>query len=131
MLAVRLGCPGEATEALAGGRVNYHPLYPLKATRAWRTGGLLTGKLMLANSRLRLLNFITKAPVDSPVAVVFGHACAMNWAGPSYDDVGLGLTNSLTVLIVGQMLNWFEFPLNYQVVFIGSAVAAGVLLALL
>ena len=36
----------------------------------------------------------------------------------------LGLTNSLTVLIVGQMLKWFEFPLNYQVVFIGSAVGA-------
>jgi len=36
----------------------------------------------------------------------------------------LGLTNSLTVLIVGQMLTWFEFPLNYQVVFIGSAVGA-------
>ena len=33
----------------------------------------------------------------------------------------LGLTNSLTVLIVGQMLTWFNFPLNYQVVFIGSA----------
>ena len=36
----------------------------------------------------------------------------------------LGLSNSLTVLIVGQMLKWFEFPLNYQVVFIGSAVGA-------
>ena len=36
----------------------------------------------------------------------------------------LGLTNSLTVLIVGQMLTWFNFPLNYQVVFIGSAVGA-------
>jgi hypothetical protein len=36
----------------------------------------------------------------------------------------LGLANSLTVLIVGQMLQWFQFPLNYQVVFIGSAVGA-------
>ena len=36
----------------------------------------------------------------------------------------LGLTNSLTVVIVGQMLNWFDFPLNYQVVFIGSAIGA-------
>jgi hypothetical protein len=33
----------------------------------------------------------------------------------------LGITNSLTVLIVGQALNLFTFPLNYQVVFIGSA----------
>jgi len=36
----------------------------------------------------------------------------------------LGLTNSLTVLIVGQVLTRFDFPLNYQVVFIGSAVGA-------
>lgn len=36
----------------------------------------------------------------------------------------LGLTNSLTVMIVGQLLRWFEFPLNYQVVFIGSAIGA-------
>lgn len=36
----------------------------------------------------------------------------------------LGLTNSLTVLIVGQLLELYPFPLNYQVVFIGSAVGA-------
>lgn len=36
----------------------------------------------------------------------------------------LGLTNTLTVLIVGQLLRMFEFPLNYQVVFIGSAIGA-------
>ncbi|MCX6030878.1 MAG: MFS transporter [Chloroflexi bacterium] len=36
----------------------------------------------------------------------------------------LGLANSLTVVIVGQILNLFNFPLNYQVVFIGSAIGA-------
>ena len=36
----------------------------------------------------------------------------------------LGLTNALTVLIVGQVLELYQFPLNYQVVFIGSAVGA-------
>jgi hypothetical protein len=36
----------------------------------------------------------------------------------------LGLTNSLTVTIVGQLLNAFSFPLNYQIVFIGSAIGA-------
>ncbi len=36
----------------------------------------------------------------------------------------LGLTNTLTVLVVGQLLNLFDFPLNYQVVFIGSTVGA-------
>ena len=34
----------------------------------------------------------------------------------------LGITTSLTVLTVGQVLNLFAFPMNYQVVFIGSAV---------
>lgn len=36
----------------------------------------------------------------------------------------LGLANSLTVIAVGQLLNLFNFPLNYQVVFIGSAIGA-------
>ena len=36
----------------------------------------------------------------------------------------LGLTNALTVVAVGQMLNWFDFPLNYQVIFLGSAIGA-------
>ena len=36
----------------------------------------------------------------------------------------LGLTNSLTVVIVGQLLTWFNFPLNYQIIFIGSAIGA-------
>ena len=36
----------------------------------------------------------------------------------------LGLANTLTVLAVGQVLRLFEFPFNYQMVFIGSAVGA-------
>jgi len=36
----------------------------------------------------------------------------------------LGLTNSMTVLIVGQILPIFDFPLNYQLVFIGSGIGA-------
>ncbi len=50
---------------------------------------------MRGNSRIRLLNCIARAPLDCPVAVVFGHACAMNWAGPAYDDVGIALTDAL------------------------------------
>jgi len=34
----------------------------------------------------------------------------------------LGLSNALTVVAVGQVLKLFEFPLNYQIVFMGSAV---------
>ncbi len=36
----------------------------------------------------------------------------------------LGLTNSLTVLIIGQILPIFNFPLNYQLVFIASGIGA-------
>jgi len=42
-----------------------------------------------------MLDFITRAPLDCPVAVVFGHACSMNWAGPSYNRVGLEVASAL------------------------------------
>jgi len=51
---------------------------------------LLRTKVLAADCRVRLLNFISDAPVDCPVAVIFGHADAMNWAGPAYNDTGHG-----------------------------------------
>jgi len=83
--------------ALGGGRINYHPVYPApqQKGRNWAYDSLLRGGLMRGECRVRLLNFITKAPLDCPVAVVFGHACAMNWAGPHYADVGMALTDAL------------------------------------
>ncbi len=84
------------THALAGGRINFHPVYPRPAAAEGRGYQLLLrGALMRGNSRIRLLNFIAHSPLDCPVAVVFGHACAMNWAGPAYDDVGMQLTDAL------------------------------------
>jgi MFS family permease len=35
----------------------------------------------------------------------------------------LGLTTSLTVALVGQVLEWFEFPFNYQFVFLSLSLA--------
>ncbi|MBN1343122.1 MAG: hypothetical protein JXQ73_10605 [Phycisphaerae bacterium] len=85
------------SSALAGGRIDYHPVYPrpngMTFTDAYRS--LLQGGLMRADCRIRMLNFITQSPLDCPVAVVFGHACAMNWAGPAYDDVGIAVTDGL------------------------------------
>ncbi|MBN2327951.1 MAG: hypothetical protein JXR73_12420 [Candidatus Omnitrophica bacterium] len=83
------------THALAGGRINYHPIYPRSGSIFERSRELLEEDLVRAESRVRLLNFISAAPLDCPVAVVFGHACAMNWAGPSYEDVGMDLVNAL------------------------------------
>ena len=83
--------------ALGGGRIDFHPVYPLRGKhgRYARYEALLRGGLMRGDCRIRLLNFISKSPLDCPVAVVFGHACAMNWAGPAYDDVGIGVTDGL------------------------------------
>jgi len=84
--------------ALAGGRVDYHQLWPVDKkvfTRQMRFRPLFQGNLMRGDCRVRLLNFITRSPLDCPVAVVFGQPCAMNWAGPGYEDVGLQLTDAL------------------------------------
>lgn len=85
------------THALGGGRINYHPIYPnpKKLDRITRNGLLLNAGQVRGECRIRLLTLISDSPVDCPVAVVFGHACAMNWAGPAYDDVGLEVTNVL------------------------------------
>jgi len=83
------------THAMAGGRINYHSLYPDRGKYKDRDLELLKGNLMQAESRIRLLNHITKTPLDCPIAVIFGHACTMNWAGPAYDDVGMELVDSL------------------------------------
>ncbi len=83
------------THALAGGRINYHPIYPSKSGSSKRDLALLKGNLMQAESRVRLLNYISQTPLDCPVAIIFGHTCAMNWAGFGYNDVGMELVDSL------------------------------------
>ncbi len=84
--------------ALSGGRINYHPLWPTDekvAANMGRYRGLLRGGLMRGDCRVRLLNFITRSPLDCPVAVIFGQPNAMNWAGQTFGDVGLELCDAL------------------------------------
>ena len=83
------------SHALGGGRMNFHPilLHPDGTFEGSRV--LLRGDLMRGYARIRLLDFISNSPLDCPVAVIFGHTGAMNWAGPAYDDVGIKLTNKL------------------------------------
>lgn len=82
--------------ALGGGRLNVHPLYPRPADFAGDAHlALMRTGLMAAMARLRMLDGITSAPLNCPVAVVFGQACAMNWAGPSYNKVGLEIASAL------------------------------------
>lgn len=79
--------------ALAGGRMNFHIIYP---TSSFKEGGkaLLRTELLRGDSRIRLLNRISDAPLDCPVAVVFGHANVMNWAGPAFEDTGTRVTDA-------------------------------------
>ena len=79
--------------ALAGGRMNFHVLYPSKPPWVERGKDLLRSSLLRGDCRIRLLNCISDAPVDCPVAVIFGHANVMNWAGPSFNDIGTQLTD--------------------------------------
>ncbi|MDI9383726.1 MAG: hypothetical protein QM518_05445 [Verrucomicrobiota bacterium] len=80
---------------LGGGRVNYHPYYPERPADVGPSRMPLDPDLIKGEQRVRLLNGITRAQLDCPVAVLFGDTCAMNWAGPAYDDVGLAITDVL------------------------------------
>lgn len=83
------------SSALAGGRINYHPLYPSKIKRLEKHRQLFADNLIQAESKVRLLNFISKSPIDCPVAVIFGHAATMNRTIPAFEDVGMELVNQL------------------------------------
>lgn len=78
---------------LGGGRMNFHPIWP----HPWEklTTSLLGGDLLRADARVRLVNFISTAPIDCPVAVVFGHPAALNYAGPGFADSGMVLADGL------------------------------------
>ena len=81
--------------ALAGGRMNFHVLYPYAGNIYADWGkALLRSRVLRGDCRIRLLNFITQAPLDCPVAVIFGHANAMNWAGGSFQELGTRLTDA-------------------------------------
>lgn len=79
--------------ALGGGRMNFHPLYP----GPWNTDpwSLAESRVLQAGARIGLLNLISSAPIDCPVAVVFGHPAALNWAGTGFADVGMNICNDL------------------------------------
>jgi hypothetical protein len=78
---------------LGGGRMNFHPLYP----GPWEPNpwSLAQSRVLQAEMRVALLNLISTAPIDCPVAVVFGHPSALNWSGPGFADAGLEMINRL------------------------------------
>jgi len=79
--------------ALGGGRMNFHPQFP----GPWETNpwSLAESRVLQADARIGLLNTISTASLDCPVAVVFGHPDALNWSGKGFADAGLEVTNGL------------------------------------
>ncbi|MBR4611466.1 MAG: hypothetical protein IKO40_01990, partial [Kiritimatiellae bacterium] len=89
------------TYAICGGRQVFHCLYsgnpkemekyarmPWEARRARLTLDLLAPGNVAAQSRVRLLNLISRAQADCPVAFVFGHERLMDWSCDGWDDHG-------------------------------------------
>ena len=68
--------------------MNFHILFPLDKTYKNCGKDLLRSTLFRGHCRIRLLNNISAAPV------VFGHANVMNWAGSSFEDIGIQLTDA-------------------------------------
>ncbi|MBT4496989.1 MAG: hypothetical protein HOC74_04670 [Gemmatimonadetes bacterium] len=89
--------------AVAGGRMVFHSLYPTVNGQPRDPADphhsehslLLTRELLQAECRVRLLNLISTAPLDCPVAFLFGHEGVMNWAGAGYLDYGEELSLGL------------------------------------
>jgi len=81
-------------DARAGGRVNLHPLWPSSVGEEAYLA-IFSSPFMRAESRIRLLNFIKPAPLDCPVAIIFGHAASLNWGGPHFGDLGEGFASEL------------------------------------
>ena len=86
--------------ALCGGRMVYHPLCPPAAPyqempaarrRLLEATDLMSTEIVLAQSRVRLLNLISAAPLDSEVALVFNRSRLVNWRDPAFGEWGRDL----------------------------------------
>ncbi len=82
---------------LAGGRINFHQLYPYhnwQGDTAFKTS-LLNTDLLKANNRIQMLNYISTMPADCRVAVVFSHPAICSWIEKEYRDAGMIMADSL------------------------------------
>ncbi len=85
------------TAAASGGRVHIHNVYPSdeNSPRHALDNRLMpivdTGGVARIRSKIRTLSLISDAPLDSPVAVVFGRFGAANPLRPGFGKVGVDL----------------------------------------
>ena len=90
---------------LCGGRMVYHGIYGGKTSLACYTSplerrhhaqaDLLNPAGMRAEEIARLLPLMTRAPIDCPVAHIFGHERLVNWLDSAYGDWGEPIAHGL------------------------------------
>ncbi|MBP3532530.1 MAG: hypothetical protein J6K25_15350 [Thermoguttaceae bacterium] len=85
------------TAAASGGRVHIHNIYPRDENSPQHPADnrlmpiVETGGVARIRSKIRTLSLISDAPLDAPVAVVFGRFGAMNPLRPGFGKVGVDL----------------------------------------
>lgn len=88
---------------LSGGRMVYHHVYggtwskdlPYAERRVKGLMSVVEGPCGVAQNRARLVSMISKAQLDSPVALVFDHWGVMDWTGSAYRNWGEGIAYGL------------------------------------
>ncbi len=80
------------TALLGGGRVNIHPFCcmpnnPARTPDNYAMLPILDQGMERTRQRIRMLNFISDAPLYSPVCIVFGHFSVMNWTRPEFNTL--------------------------------------------
>ena len=88
---------------LSGGRMVYHHVYggtwskdlPYAERRVKGLMSVVEGPCGVAQKRARLVSMISKAQLDSPVALVFDHWGVMDWTGSVYRNWGEGIAYGL------------------------------------
>lgn len=94
--------------ALCGGRMSWHGIvgndksdyrnrmYKDPKERRYRIfADMLCADAVRASEILRLLPLVSRAPLDCPVAHVFGHERLMDWHDPAYEDWGKRIAHGL------------------------------------
>ena len=94
--------------ALCGGRMNWHGIVGDRRTdylrrtckndierRYRRIADMFPDETIRAEEILRLLPLMTRAPIDCPVAHIFGHDRFVNWLDPACGDWGRRLAHGL------------------------------------
>ncbi|MCF0233780.1 MAG: hypothetical protein HUK22_02225, partial [Thermoguttaceae bacterium] len=83
------------TAAAAGGRVHVHGIYPYDENspkhpvESRMLPIIADGGVARIRSKIRIVNLISNAPLEAPVAVVFGRRGVMNPFLPEYRQVGV------------------------------------------